>query len=149
MDRRLTLVIDPANGAPVVTRYIQSSRADLDSAVTDLGQREGTGTREIGYLNLTNETSRSVHPPLMPVIREWSMKHGFEGVVWTDLSSNFQEKIGEPFSVEEARDYLLHLPRFAADRARRYFTLAPPEVDTPLRRGMREAGWLKPTRIVH
>jgi hypothetical protein len=60
------------------------------------------------------------------------------GRVWTDLPSNFEEETADAFSVERARDYLLRLPRSAADRARRYINNAPPEVYTPVRRAMLE-----------
>lgn len=143
MDCRLTLVIDPVNGAPVVTRYVQSPRVDLDDAVADLREREGTATKQIGFLNIANGTARcEVHPPLVRVIREWSEAHGIDGVVWTDLRSNFHEETRQAFSLERAREYLLQLPASAADRARGYINNAPPEVDTPLRRRMREVGWL-------
>ena len=78
----------------------------------------------------------------MPVIQQWGAKHGVDGVIWTDLRSNFEDETGNPFTVERARDYLLELPKSAADRARRYINNAPPEVDTPLRRAMQEARWL-------
>lgn len=143
VDCRLTLVIDPANGVPVITRYVQSPRADLDDAVSDLCEREGTATSRIGFVDLPCESRRcEVHPPLVPLIRAWSAGHGFDAVVWTDLCANFEDEMGQPFSVERAEAYLLRLPKSAADRARRYISNAPPEVDTPLRRRLREAGWL-------
>lgn len=142
-DCRLTLVIDPVNGAQVVTRYIQSPRADLDDAIADLKEREGTGSKQIGFVNLRSGTSRCiVHSPLLRLIQRWGAEDGFDAVVWTDLRSNFEDETGNPFTVERARDYLVGLPKSAADRARRYINNAPPEVDTPLRRAMREAGWL-------
>src|SRR5260370_36501452 len=81
-------------------------------------------------------------PPLVPVIQQWGAKHRVDGVIWTDLRSNFDDETGNPFTVERARDYLLGLPKSAADRARRYINNAPPEVDTPLRRAMQQARWL-------
>jgi len=74
----------------------------------------------------------------VPVIQQWGAKHGVDGVIWTDLRSNFEDETGNPFTVERARDYLLGLPKSAADRARRYINNAPPEVDTPLRRQCRK-----------
>src|SRR5713101_7900533 len=140
-DCRLTLVIDPVNGAQAVTRYIQSPRADLDDAIADLKEREGTGSKQIGFVNLRNGRNRCiVHPPLVPVIQQWGAKHGVDGVIWTDLRSNFEDETGNPFTVERARDYLLGLSKSAADRARRYINNnnAPPDVDIPLRRQCRK-----------
>ena len=42
VDARLTLVIDPADGSPVKTRYVLSPRTSLDDAIEDLRSREGT-----------------------------------------------------------------------------------------------------------
>src|SRR5437868_13243835 len=84
--------------------------------------------------------SRLLHPPLVPVvpaIQQWGAKHRVEVVIWTDLRSNFEDETGNPSTVERARDYLLGLPKSAADRARRYINNAPPEVDIPLRRQCR------------
>ena len=145
-DCHLTLVKDSANGVPVVTQYVPSPRTSLDNAISDLRQRENTVTTRIGFVNLLNGTSRcQVDPNLVARIRDWSAEHGFEGIVWTDLPSNFDEEIGSPFSVEGATKYLVELPRSAAERARQYINNAPTEVDTPLRRSVQETGWLRPT----
>lgn len=52
----------------------------------------------------------------MPVIQQWGAKHGVDGVIWTDLRSNFEDETGSPFTVERAKDYLLGLPKSAADQ---------------------------------
>ena len=145
-DCRLTLVIDPTNGVPVVTQYVRSLRTDLDNAISDLRQREGTVTNRIGFVNLVNGKSRcGVAPSLVGKIRDWGEEHGFGGIVWTDLPSNFEGEIGSRFSVEGATKYLVGLPRSAAERARQYINNAPAEVDTPLRRNIQESGWLELT----
>jgi hypothetical protein len=143
-DCRLTLAIDPIHGVPVATRYVQSPRASLDDAIADLCQREGTAKKGVGFMGL-GETSCRVEA-LSPAIRQWGEKHGFEGIVWTDLASNFEAETGVAFSVEEAKSYLVHLPESAADRARKYVNNAPPEVDTPLRRALQQGGWLSPAK---
>jgi hypothetical protein len=71
--------------------------------------------------------------------------HGFDGIVWTDLPSNFEDEIGSPFSIEVATKYLVELPRSATERARQYINNAPAEANTPLRRSMQETEWLKRT----
>ena len=133
-DCRLTLVIDPVNGAQVMTRYIQSPRGDLDDAIAELKEREGTGSKQIGFVNLRNGGNRCVvHPPLVPVIQQWGEIHGVDGVIWTDLRSNFHDETGNPFTVGTS-------PRLSwgFQSQRRIgragtFNNAPPEVDTPLR----------------
>jgi len=143
-DCRLTLVIDPVNGVPVATQYVRSPRTNLDNAISDLRQRESTVTNRIGFVNLLNGTSRcGVDPSLVARIRGWSAGNGLDGIVWTDLPSNFEEELGSPFSIEGARNYLVKLPKSAAERARQYMNNAPAEVETPTRRSMQETGWLK------
>lgn len=142
-DRRLTLVIDSANGAPVETRYTQSVRTSISEAVSDLCEREGTVTRLIGFVDLPNETHRcETCPTIIQSVRAWAHENGFDGVIWTDLPSNFEEKTGEPFSVVRAEACLRQLPATEADRARAYIVNAPAEVQTPLRRRLLESGWL-------
>ena len=142
-DRRLTLVIDSANGAPVETRYTQSVRTSISEAVSDLCERESTVTRLIGFVDLPNETYRcETCPTIIQSILAWADENGFDGVVWTGLPSNFKEKSGRPFSVARAEAYLMQLPATEAGRARAYIVNAPAEVQTPLRRRLFESGWL-------
>jgi hypothetical protein len=136
-------VIDQANGATVATRYVQSSRLDLNSAISDLRHREGTSTSRIGFVDLLAKTHRcATHILIVPVIQAWALQQGFDAVVWTDLPSNFEEETGEAFSVENATVYLLNLPKSAGELARRYVQNAPAEVDTPLRRNLQHDHWL-------
>jgi hypothetical protein len=115
----------------------------LDDAVADLRKRENTGTKQIGFVNVPDGTARcQAHPPLLPPIRQWTAQRGFDGLVWTDLPPNFHKETDHAFSIEQAKDYLIHLPKSAANRARQYINNAPPEVDTPLRRAMHQIGWL-------
>lgn len=142
-DCRLTLVIDPEYGAPVPTRFALSARHDLEDAVCDLRTREGTVLRRIGYVDVTQGTQCSRCQQIGDTVKTWTEAHGFDAVVWTDLPSNFEEKIGCPFSLDTALEYLNKLPQHAAKRAREYVEKAPPEVDTPLRRMLRDTGWLR------
>ncbi len=143
-DGRLTLVIDPCNGVPPVpTRFVLSPRTDLDDAICDLRTREATTSNRIGYVDRKERTQRSnAHPAAADVIRNWAAARGFDAVVWTDLTSNFHEETGIPFSLEAAAEYLRGLPKSVAARARTYIQNAPPEVETSLRRRLRETGWL-------
>jgi len=74
-----------------------------------------------------------------PVIQQWCAKHAVDGVIWTDLRSNFEDETGNPFTVERARDYLLALPKSAGGRARAgTLTMQRQRVDIPLRRQCRK-----------
>ncbi len=144
IDGRLTLVIDPVHGVPVVTRFVLSPRADVDDAIADLRAREQTSSANIGFVDLRhNKRSSHFHPSAPDVVAEWAREHGFDAVVWTDLQANFRDEKGDTFSVERAEQYLLGLPKSLQVRARKYIQNAPGEVDTPLRRRLREVHWLE------
>ena len=55
------------------------------------------------------------------------------GVVWTDLSSNFAEKVAKPFSIVNALEHLDKLTPEAKEKADEYIRNAPDFVKTPLR----------------
>ncbi|MBI2940400.1 MAG: hypothetical protein HYY04_08175 [Chloroflexi bacterium] len=147
---RLTLVIDPANGQPVSTRFITSARSHLDRAIGDLRVRERTIAEYIGYVNLNLNLNRARAArrcrttAVADTVRDWASVHGFDAVIWTDLRPNFEVKTGGPFSVERAVEYLHSLVEPTAQAAREYIQGAPEEVDTPLRRRLQEDDWLRP-----
>jgi hypothetical protein len=55
-------------------------------------------------------------------------------VIWTALPTNFEKETGQPFSVQNAYDYLSSLPESAREVALKYIANAPDDVMTPLRR---------------
>ena len=70
------------------TRYAFSSLSDLDEAVTDLQEREGTPFRNrIGFIdfahNLTCDRARAKHPVGCERIRAWAEDQEFGAVVGT------------------------------------------------------------------
>lgn len=143
-DGRLTLVIDPTYGEPVITLYTTSALPHLDEAIENLREREGTPSKNIGVINLVNgETHTRQNADLVEHIRAWGRANGFDAVIWTDLPPKFEIN-GEAasFSVYAAIAYLQSLAGEAAQKAREYITKAPKEVDTPLRRKIQETGWL-------
>jgi hypothetical protein len=125
----------------VRTRFGASARDDAHAAVRDLARREGTGVDRIGYTDVMTGRHRSASAQVLPVLTEWSLRNGFDGAVWTDLPPRLEEATGVPFSVEAAYQYLGRLAGPTAARAREYIDRAPAEVDTPLRRLLRERGW--------
>jgi hypothetical protein len=140
----LTLVIDPENGDDVPTRFAVSSRRNLEDAICDLRTREGTVVHRIGYVDLVSGSQRSnVMPEAGDFIRQWALDNRFDAVVWTDLPSNFQEKVKKPFSVSNAVEYLYTLSEDAAEDARKYISEAPEEIDTPLRQRLQSDPWFR------
>lgn len=63
-------------------------------------------------------------------------------MIWTDLPSNFKKKTAHSFTLERALEYLKALSGDQEMGARQYIENAPPEVNTPLRRRLREVSWL-------
>lgn len=140
----LTLVIDPVNGVSVSTRFAVSSRRDLEDAICDLRTREGTVVRRIGYVDLVSGSQRSnIMPAAGNLVRKWALDNGFDAVIWTDLPSNFEEKIKKPLSLNSAVEYLHALSEDAVAGAREYISKAPKEINTPLRQRLQDALWFK------
>jgi hypothetical protein len=142
-DGRLTLVIDETNGVRVPTRYAVSSLPDVDAAIADLQQREGSPNKEaIGFVDTnagaTSQTALRRHPAACGSIHAWARTNNVDAVVWTALGSNFHERAGRPFSVDAAVQYLAYLPQDAKAHALEYIQRAPAEVMTPLRQRLQQ-----------
>jgi hypothetical protein len=152
-DGRLTLVVDYKNGAVVETYYALSARADLDHAVGDLAEREGTTTKHIGLVDLSGRedpvNGRLEQAMTRAQILSWLATTEFDAAVWTALESNFESKTGRAFSVKNAIEYVEALAGFARERALDYFKNAPPEIDTPLRRKLRDLGLTNGKSTIH
>jgi len=137
-DGRLTLVIDLNNGELVPTRYVESTRSNLTDAIDDLCVREGSLIRMIGFVDLFNNTRSNTqypdHADVFDDIAGWCDQAKFDAAVWTALPTNFQDKTGRAFSVDNAIAYLKELVPASQKTALDYINNAPPEVDTPLRR---------------
>jgi hypothetical protein len=142
-DARLTLVIDPVAGAPVVTRYALSPRTLIADAVEDLARREGTVRKWIGYVDLERDESSprgtSQDAEVTQILKRWCREKKFNGAVWTALSPNFLEETGRAFTTENALAYLSGLPKGARAVALHYIDSAPDEVATPVRTARRAA----------
>lgn len=144
-DGRLTLVIDPS-AEVIPTCFAISPRTDIDDAVEDLRQREGTGKSQIGCFDaLTKVSSLAKHPnqhDVTSVIQTWCDSQKIDACVWTALPPNFEEAVGKKFSVETAVEYLEGLAKPVREVALKYMSNAPAEVDTLVRRAV-DAKWPK------
>ena len=128
----LTLVIDPENGVPTRVAYCLSRRSNIEEVIEDLRTRERTTARNIGTLGRVGE-ARCHDPGSQEAILSWLAGQDVDGVVWTDLRSNFAQKQGQPFSVASALAYLQALDPEARKKAIEYIHKAPQFVRTPLR----------------
>jgi hypothetical protein len=141
-DGRLTLAIDEDFGDVCTTYSAPSAFADLDGAIENLRQREGTIASEIGFVAPASRRQNGVamerHPQAAATIAAWAEASGYDAAIWTALESNFDDwdRAGEPFSVTAAIRYLEALAKKDAEafaRALDYIRKAPSEVETPVR----------------
>jgi hypothetical protein len=129
----LTLVVDSKNGCPATVAYCMSRRNKIELTVEDLRVREGAHKKGIGYFS-KGGASQFRDGPTHDAIVAWAAPKALEGVVWTDLESNFAKETGKIFSVEAALDYLARLKGEAKAKAEEYLRNAPDFVQTPLRK---------------
>lgn len=126
-DGRITLVL--AEGiTPVRTLWALMDTDDLDVARATLRDREGTNLERIG-----SWTTGGDAPPLLTGIGDWAAARQVDAVIWTALPPRFNGKdqqVGAPHIV----DYLLGLTGATRDYAERYVRMAPPQIDTAIRR---------------
>ncbi len=77
--------------------------------------------------------------PNQQQVHDWATQHRVDGIVWTALTTNFEQKTGKRFSVKDAVEYLKGLPKEKQQLAFEYIRKAPEEVDTPLRKAVIKA----------
>lgn len=133
----LTLVLDNKHGAATQVAYCLSKRDQISEAVADLVKRERTSSKQIGFVHASGR-ARHRNEIVGNTIAEWRATTSFEGVVWTDLASNFEEKTGQSFSVDAAVQYVENLGEDGRLLVLQYIVKAPDFVRTPLRRALSE-----------
>ncbi|MCX5675409.1 MAG: hypothetical protein NTX87_10425 [Planctomycetota bacterium] len=142
----LTLVIDPKHGSPTTVRWCLSKRQDPDDAVCDLRCREGTTLAKIGRILLGSSRNQFRDQESHEAIAAWAKTKNLDGIIWTDLRSNFQEKVKQTFSVQAAVSYVKALPAEARAKAAEYVWRAPDVVQTPLRMALQKEPWFSAPR---
>lgn len=90
----------------------------------------------------------AIIPTVAAELEAWLAKHeDIEAVIWTGLTTNWNEKLPREFSPDDAVRYLDKLDaerkqtRLTYERAREYVRNAPPSIQTEVRTKMREKGW--------
>lgn len=138
---RLTLVIVKGK-KEVQTLYAISKFKELDHAILDLSIREDCGKNKIGYFVKSDGRFHS-KSNIQNNIESWiNLNEDIDAVIWTDLSMNFRDKIGQDFTEENALNYLKYLPVDVKAGAEQYIRRAPAIIDTAVRRRIEfEFGW--------
>jgi hypothetical protein len=77
------------------------------------------------------------------VIADWAKSKSIEQVIWTDLESNFSDKVEgkKPFSVPAAIEHLKRLSPNGQRMAADYVFKAPESVQTRLRKALEQEAW--------
>ncbi|HEY8657804.1 MAG TPA: hypothetical protein VIL78_02145 [Hanamia sp.] len=139
-DGRLTLVIVPNEVNKIQVFYAFSKFLNLDEAILDLAVREGCGKNKIGYYDkkkkkISDNFTADKFKNQRSEIENWTNDQDVDAVIWTNLSSNFKDKLGlNDFKPMDAINYLKYLSPDVKARAEEYIRKAPKVVDTPIRK---------------
>jgi len=132
-DGRLTLVIKEGC-VEVQTYYGISLYSEIDEAVLDLALREGCQKKRIGIINKTERFDVKFSNSIHDRIYSWlSNNKDIDAVIWTDLRSNFNDKLGFEFTETQALNYLKYLNLDTKILAEEYIRKAPKEINSALR----------------
>lgn len=137
----LVLVIDRKLGTNVQVLHALSLRDDPKDALSDLRSREGTSTRNIGFVDLVAGKQRGRDPEAVATIKIWAKQKRLQVVVWTDLESNFKSKKSVEFSNEAALEHLQGLDKAGRREAVKYIVKAPKQIDTQFRQWLASVDW--------
>jgi hypothetical protein len=103
-DDRLTLVIQPGS-ARQSTYWAVSEFMDLKEARQNLKTREKTKSSDIHHVLRDGTRAGDAPAGIAETIAAWMSQRGhIDAVVWTGLPSNWREKRGRDFAVDDARD---------------------------------------------
>lgn len=132
---RLTLVIDETYGSQVKTYWSISEFSILEKSIENLKTREKTNDKNIGYINLKeNSFNSKFSNSLIEQIKNWAKLKKLDAVIWTDLESNFQKIIKSEFSTESGLEYINNLDKKTKEKAIEYINNAPEQTITDLRK---------------
>lgn len=137
----LAVCLDEDHGAMCATHVIASRRAEIEAVAADLAARERAPLTGVGAVCLRSGQRTGGRAQIRDAVAAWCEGAGWDGAVWTDLTSNFEASTGQAFSVEAGRDYLSALSGDSLDEAVRYIESAPAETDTGLRRALSGDPW--------
>lgn len=137
---RVTLVLDEAADTPVRSLWAVMDTSDRARAITLLREREeipaANEAKHIGVWSVGDKP-----PSLILGLSEWAQARGVGCVIWTALPRKF-DNLDRTVTADEVVTYLGGLAGRVRDEAEHYVRFAPPQIDTPYRRGIEAAlGW--------
>lgn len=183
-DKRLTLVIYPKylnqKDKWVQTQWAEMSVKSIEEAIINLGERERTSCRKIGFIykqaSKFNEEFKNMKKLCKNTIKDdikisekdyyfyleepeteyktnyeneiikrieiWMEIQKIDGVVWTDLPSNFENKTKDILTKDNIIKYLKNLKDNEKEKAEEYIKNTPSQIQTNLRKEIEKSmGW--------
>lgn len=138
MSGTVSVVVDFDNGVECPVYVGKSARKfHVLDAASDMLVREKTKFANVGFIckDGTFSCSQLVNPASARserIVKAWlDGQDEFDAAVWSALPPNFQEELGEPFSVDRAASFIAALPSSQKKKAVRYIKNAP--IETPLK----------------
>jgi hypothetical protein len=104
---RLTLVIDKS-GEMNNVYYARTSFSNLNTAIEKLKTREKTLTKNIGFINIASNTYRTslLDDKKIHELINFAKKNKIDGLIWTEITPNFNEVYRKSYSKENAIEYI-------------------------------------------
>ena len=110
---RLTLVIDTKNGTENNVWIGETEHRNINSALKAIRKREHSkNPQAIAYLNIKANKERVSNTPkhIVDRIRDYAKTNCIDVIIWTDLSSNWEELKYCKFNNENAINYFRFVP---------------------------------------
>lgn len=123
---RLTLVITP-NGTNVTTLYAISNFNNIEHAIINLSEREGSPKSRIGYYIKSENEFFPANFGFRNNILDWINLTDIDAVIWTNLAENWSE------TTTNRIEYLDNLDYDKKNIAKVYIVNAPEQIKTDLR----------------
>ena len=137
-DGRLTLVIYP-QAKQVTTLWALSTCATVEEAMENLRKREKSALRGIGWWRADrDEQILEGTTDYRITIAAWGLEKKFDAVIWTDLSTNFEEEVKKPVTKDAVCEYIRTLAGEKKDAALAYIRKAPEQIETDFRPALME-----------
>jgi hypothetical protein len=139
-DGRITLVVtDSGRRLPTLWAYLDCT--SIEAARGNLTEREWPNGDPAAVVDVWTKNGGD-DAPHESCVRDWGLKKGFDGVVWTKLPPKFDGVDGRMPSCSEVVNYLRSLSGSQARLAEDYVRRTPLQVATPYRRTIESSlGW--------
>lgn len=104
---QLTLVIDET-GKMNNVYYAKTAFSNMITAIQKLKTREKPFINNIGFIHIASDTFQTslLDYKKIQELVSFATKNEIDGLIWTEISPNFNEVFGKPYSKENAIEYI-------------------------------------------